>query len=292
MAKRTSKKKPQGQNKTSKKKSRNSARTSFKRTYREDYLRELEVPGMGQHIFQAFKMIFLNWKIFLPLILIMTLVTIGVVGFLNYSSFKDVAVMVVMAIIILSLFLMTIFVIRHRMAGHKVSIRDTFYNAMTPLYSSLVVLAILTIQAVPVMILAVAYSSAIETHFLDAPFYALLFLVFAGLMILLTAYLWSGTLIAFVAVSAPGMYPFEAIKTANELMRGRRIRFTLRIIALLIVLFVIFAITIWPLAVFLPESPITSIILTIVGCFMIIYTASYLYIYYRYMLDYDSSVES
>jgi len=275
-------------NKKTKKTASTSPHKNFKRTYREDYLRDLEVPGIGQHIFQAFKMIFLNWKIFLPLVVIFTAVTVLTLGFLNVSSFKDVAVSVVVTIVILILWLATIFVIRHKMAGNKVGLRDTLYNAMTPLLSSLVVLTVAVIQAVPVMLVTIAYSAAIETHFLDEPFYALLFLVFAGLMILLTSYLWSSSLMALTAVSAPGLYPFEAIKAANELMMGRRIRFVLRLIALFIVLFILWAILIWPLAVWLPESPVTSVILIAVGCFSTIYIASYLYLYYRYMLKYDN----
>lgn len=273
---------------TSRKKSQRDAMASFKRAYREDYLRELEVPGMGQHIFQSFKMIFSNWKIFLPLILIMTVATVGILGFLNLSEYKDAAVGTVVTIIILVVWLTTIFVIRYKMAGNKVGLRDALYNALTPLLSSLVVLIVAAIQAIPIVLLIVAYSSAVETHFLDMPFYAFLFLGFAGLMILLTSYLWSSTLMALVAVSAPGLYPLEAIKTANELMMGRRIRFVLRLIALFIVLFVLWAILIWPLATFVGESPVTSVVLTAVGCFSTMYIASYLYIYYRYMLKYDT----
>ena len=261
--------------------------TSFKRTYREDYLRELEVPGMGHHIFQSFKMIFLNWKIFLPFLIIVTAVTIGILGFLNLSTMKDVAVGTIIAIVILVIWLVTIFVLRHKMAGHEVGVRDALYNAMTPLLSSLVVLVLAVIQAVPIILLAIAYSSAIETHFLDEPFYALLFLGFAGLMILLTSYLWSGTLIALTAVSAPGLYPFEAIKTANELMSSRRIKFILRLVALFIVLFVLWALTIWPMALWLPENPVTSVVLVFVGGFSVVYVATYLYLYYRWMLKFD-----
>lgn len=265
-----------------------SGHSSFKRSYREDYLRELEVPGMGQHIFQTFKMILTNWKIFLPLIFIVTAILVAVLGFLNFSAYKDAAVLTVVVIAILLVWLVSIFVVRHKMAGNKVGLRDALYNAMTPFWSSFVVLVLAAVQAVPIMLLVVAYSSAIETHFLDTPFYAFLFLGFAGLMILLTSYLWSGTLMALVAVSAPGLYPLEAIKASNEMMMGRRIRFILRIIALLLVLFVIWALIIWPMAVFVGESPVTSVILTIVGCFSIIYIAIYLYLYYRWMLKFDT----
>ena len=74
---------------------------TFKRSYREDYVRGLEVPGISQHIFQTFKMIFGSFKIFLPLILIMTAMIVGILGFLSLSSLKDVAVSTIVTIMIL-----------------------------------------------------------------------------------------------------------------------------------------------------------------------------------------------
>lgn len=265
---------------------------TFKRSYREDYLRDLEVPGVGQHIFLTFKMIFSDLKIFLPLILIVTILAVGILGFLNFTNYRDAAVLVVVAILILITWLVTIFVLRHRIANNKIGLRDALYNAMTPLLSSLVVLIVIAIQAIPLAIVIIAYSSAVETHFLDTPFYAFLFFTFAALLILLTLYLWSGMLMAFVAVSAPGLYPYEAMKITNELMAGRKIKFILRIIALLMVLFVLWALTIWPMAMWVGESPVTSIVLTIMGCFSTIFVATYLYIYYRYMIDADKKEEN
>ena len=53
---------------------------SFRRTYREDYVRELNVPGMGQQIFEAFAWIFREWKLFLGLLLMNELFAYGAVG--------------------------------------------------------------------------------------------------------------------------------------------------------------------------------------------------------------------
>lgn len=291
MARKTSKKKSQLDGAARRQKvnapSTKSPHKSFKRTYREDYVRELEVPGMGHQIYESFRLFFKNWKIFLPLILIATVVMVGLMGFVKTSEYADAAMMVVAGVMIAVTWLATIFVIRHEMNGQKVGLRDTLYNGMTPLISTVVVLVLAAVQAVPVMLLIIAYSSAIETHFLDTPFYAFLFLTFAFLMILLTAYLWSGTLMALVAVSAPGLYPWEALKAANEMMMGRRIKFILRIIALLIVLFIISALTIVPMANLVGESPATSVVLNIIASFSVIYAAIYLYIYYRWMLDAD-----
>ena len=267
----------------------------FKRSYREDYVRELEVPGMGHHIFYTFKMIFTNWKIFLPLIFIMAVAMALLVGLSD--EYLNGETVIFGSLVFLVIWLTTIFVIRHKMAGHKIGLRDALYNAMTPFLSSLVVLFVIAVQCVPIMVLTVAYSSAIETHFLDTPFYAFLFLGFALLLILLSSYLLSSSIMALVAVSAPGLYPMEALKTSSELMQGRRIKFVLRIILLVILVVVMWVIVMYPisqLGLFMSQYewayniPFVKICGIIVACFLAIYAAVYFYVYYRWMLDYDN----
>ena len=99
---------------------------SFKRSYREDYIRELEVPGMGYHIFYTFKLIFENYKIFLPLLFIMTVAAICLTGLA--SEFLNGQTVIFGSLVFLIIWLISIFVIRHKMAGNKVGIRDALYN--------------------------------------------------------------------------------------------------------------------------------------------------------------------
>ena len=133
-----------------------------------------------------------------------------------------------------------------------------------------------------------------QTEFLATPFYALVFFVFAALMILLSGYLLSSTLMAFVAVSAPGMYPMPAMQATSELMRGRRIRFCLRIVALIIAMVIMWVLVMMPLILFdlwmkqfewTATVPFVPICLVIMTCFTAIYVTAYLYIYYRWMLE-------
>ena len=50
---------------------------SFRRSYREDYARETNVPGMMYHIFATFRIMFKNWKLFLPLLVIAVIPTLN-----------------------------------------------------------------------------------------------------------------------------------------------------------------------------------------------------------------------
>ncbi len=252
---------------------------SFKRTYREDYVRELNVPGMGQHIYEAFRIFCVNWKVFVPF-LVLTCVLEALAARLTRETTA-----VFTVLIFLMIWLVTIFLVRHIKAGHKVTLRDGLYNAMTPLISSLIVFVIIVVECVPLFLLIIAYSAAVKTEFLTMPFYALMFLGFAGLMVTISGYLLSSSLIALLAVSAPGMYPLKALTTAAELMMGRRIRFVLRLIALLLVVGVIYAVFILPLAALKVPMEVLSVIAAFVGCFGAIYVTIYLYLYYRYLLD-------
>ena len=308
---------------------------SFKRSYREDYVRETEVPGIMYHVFKSFGMIFKNWKLFLPLLIIAVVLDalfVGIMNEANYTQFQDIldetseqvsggsignvakaglllististgglsgesseAAVVFGVLIFLMIWLVTIFLLRHIMAGHKVKLRDGLYNAMTPLISTLLVFVVVLLQCIPIFLLIVAYSAAMQTQFLSTPFYALVFFVFAVVMILISGYLLSSSLMAFVAVSAPGLYPMRALSAASEMMMGRRVRLIIRIIALFLVLAIMWTVVMMPLILFdmwmktfewTAGIPFIPICLTIMTCFTCIYVTTYLYIYYRWMLN-------
>ena len=310
---------------------------SFRRSYREDYLRETHVPGILNHIFSSFKIIFKNWKLFLPFIIVLVILNAVFVGIMsedNYSQFQDIldetslqvaggdignvakaglllvstittgglsgesseAAIVFGVIIFLIIWLVTIFLLRHRLAEHKVKLRDGLYNAMTPMISTFMVFLVALIQCIPLFLLIIVFSAAVQTGFLNTPFYALLFFIFAAVMILISGYLLSSSLVAMVAVSAPGLYPMQALRTSSDLMMGRRIKFVIRLIALIIALSIIWVIVMLPLILFdlwmktfewTQGIPFVPVCLSTMTCFTGIYITTYLYLYYRWMLDYD-----
>lgn len=308
---------------------------SFKRSYREDYLRETNVPGIMHHVFATFGVIFKNWKLFLPLLLITAVVAVLFIGLMSeatYQQFQDLldqtsadygveelgsvvkaglllistvttgglsggaseAASVFGVVIFLIIWLTTIFLLRHILAKHEVKLRDGLYNAMTPLVSTFVIFAIALIQCIPLFFLVIVGAAAVKTEFLATPFYALVFFIFAALMVLLSGYLLSSTLMGMVAVTAPGMYPMRAMHAASDLMMGRRIKFVIRLIALIIAVAIMWVIVMLPLILFdlfmkqfewTAEIPFVPICLLIMTCFTGIYVTAYLYLYYRWMLE-------
>ncbi len=222
------------------------------------------------------------------------LISTATTGGLNAGMDEVQVVFTVMLFLII--WLVTIYLLRRFLAGDQVRLRDGLYNSLGPLLSTAVIFVIIFIQAIPLLILIIAYSAAVTTNFLATPFYALLFFVFAALMLLISGYLLSSSLIALIAVTAPGIYPLRALGAASDLMAGRRIKFVTRILYALFVVVLIYIVTILPVILIdlwlkntlgiLAGWPIVPFCLLVVTCFIFIYLTTYFYLFYRWLLDY------
>lgn len=309
---------------------------SFKRSYREEYRRDLPAPGLVAHALMCLKIIFRNWKIFIPLILITVAANILLVGLLseesyvalqdsldmsaevnNYgelgrfaksglllissittgglgTSLTDVQA-VFIVFFVATLWLVTTYFLRHILAGNRPRLRDGIYNAFAPLISVFVILAVVAIHLIPIFIFLILYSVAISTDFLSQPLYAFLFWLLGVLLIVLSLYLLPVSLIALSSVTVPGIYPMQALYAAMDVIQSRRIRYIMRLIFLIIFLALIWIIIMLPITwldLFLKEEmgwlvgfPIVPICLQLMIAFSIIYVTTYLYLFYRRMLD-------
>ena len=311
---------------------------SFKRSYKEDYARDIKLPGLLSHSIRTFQIIFQNWKLFLPLLLIIVIFNIVLVGLMSestYVQFQDTLdetneqlasgelgnfaksgllliatvttggltqgmteVQQVFAVILfLVVWLVTIYLIRHILSGHKPKLRDGLYNALAPLISTMAVFGVIFLECIPIMIVIVTYSAAVTTEFLATPFYALIYFIFAALLLILSTYLLASSLLALVAVTAPGLYPIVALNTATDLIAGRRTRFIIRIIYLIFVLAIVWVVVMMPIILldlwlksifdWMTGFPIVPFALLCMTVFSFIYLSAYFYLFYRRMLDYD-----
>ena len=191
--------------------------------------------------------------------------------------------------------LVTIYYLRHLMAGNHPKIRDGLYNALTPLISTMLVLVLVFIHLVPFLIFMILYSTAVATDFLSQPLYAFLFWLLGSLLILLSAYLLPGSILAICATTVPGIYPMQAVNATTDLVQGRRTKFIIRILFGLLFLAVLWVIIMLPLIwldlllkqniEWIAEIPFIPFMLQIMTSFSIIYITAYIYLFYRRMLD-------
>ena len=314
---------------------------SFRRSYREDYERKTEIPGLMSHAAATFKIIREHRKIFFPLIALVVLLYIVLIGLMSESTFVDFknsvdrtnqdiingrlgnlgragltligtvtsgglttmndAQKVFSVLLFMITWLVSIYLTRHLLAGHKPRMRDGLYNALAPLISSFFVALIIFIELIPIMIVVITYQAAVSTEFLKTPFYALLYFIFASLLSILSVYLTSSSLLGLIAVSAPGLYPLTAIETARNLVAGRRIRFLVRLVYLILCVAFLYVIVVLPailLDILIKGAfpwlndlgiPFVPFVLLLVTVFVFVFISIYSYLFYRQLLDYKDN---
>lgn len=319
-----------------KKRARLKLHHSFKRSYREDYVRGLQAPGLVAHATSTLKIIFKNWKLFgglLAIIVFMNVVFVGLMSEDTYQTVQDsidessevlqygeVGRVAKSGLLLISTvatggltkgmtevqqvfafffsavtILVVVYYLRHLMAGNHPKIRDGLYNALTPLISTMLVLILVFIHLIPIFLFTIVYSTAIATDFLSQPLYAFLFWLFGSLLILLSAYLLPGSILALCASTVPGIYPMQAVHATTDMIQGRRTKFIIRMFFAMLFMAVIWVIVMLPLIwldLVLKQNiewvegiPFIPLMLQIMTTFTVIYLTSYIYLFYRRMLD-------
>lgn len=312
---------------------------SFQRTRRRDYVRSLRLPGYIAFTNDVRKIIWQHKKIFLSLAVLYGLLTALLTGMASQQTYTDLSETLrntggelfagnwgelakaglllgtgivgslngeptdlqrLYAILLaLMAWLTTIWLLRAILAGKKPKLRDGLYNASAPFLSTFLVSLLLIVQLLPVAIAAIGFSSATSSGLLDGGVEAMLFWVVASLLATLSLYWMTTTFIALVVVTLPGMYPLQAIKTAGDLVIGRRIRILLRFLWLLVIDAVLLVLIMVPIILLdiwikgmLPAIewlPIVPIALLAVGALAVVWTASYTYVLYRKVVEDDAA---
>ncbi len=310
---------------------------SFKLTRRRDYNRELRLPGYFAFGKYVWKTMWSNRKMFGLLILfygILTILMVGIGSQDTYNTLKKTLdstgsdyfsggwgeigkagllfistatgslssglsdVQGVYAIIIgLLSWLTGIWLLRNILAKNKIKFRDGLYSAGAPIVSTFLVTLLFIAQLLPAAISLIAYSAASASGLLESGIAAMLFWIAAGLLIILSLYWITSTFFALIIVTLPGMYPMEAIKTAGDLVVGRRFRILLRLLWMMVVIVLAWSIIMIPLILFdgwikglwsvISGVPFIPFVLLIMSAITIIWMLCYVYLLYRKVIDSD-----
>lgn len=200
-------------------------------------------------------------------------------------------------LLFLMVFLATVWLLRNLLAGHKVKLRDGLYNSGAPIFAMIVVAIVIIVQLIPVLIAVVGYTAAAATGLIEAggaP--AMAFWVAAALLAILSLFWVTSSLFAMIIVTLPGMYPFRALKTAGDIVLGRRIKILLRWLWMLLVVLVAWAVilipvilidmglkSLWPAIDWLPIVPFVMLFTATAST---IWISGYIYLLYRKVVDY------
>jgi hypothetical protein len=184
------------------------------------------------------------------------------------------------------------------LAGNKVKVRDGLYNAGAPILPTVLVAILLIVQLLPFAIALIGYSAAASTGLLDGGVQAMLFWIAAGLLALLSLYWITSTIFALIIITLPGMYPFQAIKAAGDMVIGRRLRILLRflwmaltvVVAWIVVMIPVIIFDSWVTSVWSATSgiPVVPVTILIMSSLTVIWVSSYVYLLYRKVIADDA----
>lgn len=172
--------------------------------------------------------------------------------------------------------------LRQIVAGHKVRIRDTFYQGMYPMIPFLLIFGLISLQLLPLAGSGALYSlvttNGIAIGFWERGLFIALLLVFGFWSLrMITA-----TIFAFYIATLPNMAPLQAYRSARQLVYGRRLLLWRKIIFLLLALIVIAAAIEIPLIFF--ATPVAVWMFFILSMLALPLIHGYLYNLYREML--------
>jgi hypothetical protein len=308
---------------------------SFRLSRRRDYVKTLELPGYIAFTHFVNKTVWANKKVFLGLAviyLVLFSILVGIGSQENYDAlaagleetsesvtggdfsqvgqagllFFTIATVGVtetptegqqILIILLGLlvWLTTVWLLRNRLAGHKVKLRDGLYNAGAPIIPLFLIALVILVQLLPILLTIIGYEAATATGLLTSGVEAMLFWFAAVFMGILSLYWITGSIFALIISTLPGMYPIKALRSSGDLVLGRRIRILLRWTWMFAVVALTWAVILIPLILIdqwlksiwdaFAGVPVVPFALAVLATVSIIWISSYVYLLYRKVVD-------
>jgi hypothetical protein len=312
---------------------------SFRSTRRRDYTRSLKLSGYWAFTNAVRKIVWKNKRLFGLLALVYALLTLVLVGMASqdtYTSLNETlqettgeifqgnwgelgkagllltagvtgsftqtlseGQQIYSTLLLLLTWLTTVWLLRGILAGRTPRLRDGLYNAGAPILATFLVGLLFLVQLLPLALAVVGYSAAVSVGLLAGGVEAMLFWTVALLLGALSLYWMTSTFIAMAIVTLPGMYPMQAIRTAGDLVIGRRLRILLRILWMLVTVAVVWVVIMVPIILLdtwlksvlsaLQWLPIVPVVLLIMSTLSVLWSASYVYLLYRRIVDDDAA---
>lgn len=308
---------------------------SFRRTYQRDYIRALELPSYVGFTAEVWRTLWRYKATFGMLIAVYAVLSGLLVGLASQPMYVQLsellrstggevfggnigklgeagvllmtglsgginanlteAQQLISVLLILFTWLTTVWLLRAFLAGHTPRLQDGLYNAGAPVIPTFLLALLLFVQLIPAAIALIGISAAIPTGLISQGVEAMLFWTVVLLLMVLSVYFITSTLFALIVVTLPGMYPLQALKTAHELVIGRRLRIMLRIIWVAVTILCIWVLILIPTILFdawlkgivpaIEWLPIVPVMLLLVSSASVVWAASYIYLLYRKVVD-------
>jgi hypothetical protein len=186
-------------------------------------------------------------------------------------------------ILLLFISLVLIWAFRQHYLGTATRIRDAFYQGMAPFVPFFLVLLTVGLELVPATIGVILYTAVTSNGIASTGVEHILWAIIMIILIIVSCYFIAGSIFALYIVTLRDMQPVQALKMANKLVRGRRLRIMTKLIFIPIAVFIIMAIVMVPFLLFAVK--IAPVAFFIVTALMVAVLHGYLYGLYRELLN-------
>ena len=185
-------------------------------------------------------------------------------------------------LLILIVSLALIWVIRQLYAGNVVRVRDGFYHGMAPLVPFVLVLAVLTMQLLPMAaglsLYSLVTSNGIAATLMEQTLWGLLAVSLSAVSL----YFVSSSIFALYIVTLPDMEPMRALRSAKELVKHRRWAVLGKILLLPIILLLLAGLIMVPLILY--ATPLAAWAFYLIVALVLPIVHNYIYTLYRSLL--------
>jgi hypothetical protein len=298
-------------------------------TKKRDARRTLKIPGYFAFSHQVWQVIWQNKGLFLRFIILYAILSLVLVGALNqgnYIALRDsitsaseslglgevaslftgaltsgngqeatMTSQIIAGLLLLFGWLVVVWLLRYRLSGNKIKLRDALYNAGSPIIATFTLLLLMLLQLLPFALALLAYTAVSGIGLINWSIDIENMAAWCALAVVgvLTLYWMTTSFIALIIITNPGVYPWRAIKMAGDMVVGRRVRIMLRLLFMALPMAILWLVILVPVILldnwlkidWLPLVPLTSLILSTLT---LTWVASYIYILYRRLLDDDA----
>ena len=175
-----------------------------------------------------------------------------------------------------------IWALRNFYAKKRVTTKTALYKGMTPLVPFLLVLVIIGVQLLPLSFASLVYNNAIGAGLAVQAWEKLVAVAICLLLVLWSLRMLTGSIIALYVVTLPDMGPVQAIRSANNLVRYRRLAVWRKLMFLLVSIIVATSILVLPFLLFFTPMASWVFFVVSVGWFPAIH--GFVYHLYRELL--------
>jgi hypothetical protein len=298
-------------------------------TKKRDASRSFKLPGYVRFSNEVWHTLWQNKGLFARFMILYAILSLLIVGTLtqsNYLSIRDsiaatsenlgiselmsiftttitssgsdeatITSQVITGLIFLFGWLVIVWILRYRLSGNKIKLRDAIYNAGSPIAATFLLLLIIVAQLLPFALIMLAYVAVSGVGIInwDVAIENMAAWCALAVIAVLTLYWMATSFIALIIVTNPGVYPLQAIRMAGDVVIGRRLKILLRLLFMVLPLAVLWIVILIPIILldnwlkldWLPLVPLFTLILSTVT---LTWAASYIYILYRRLIDDDA----